>query len=423
MPVLAQARHNARFLLRSQLGENVRTLRRRAQRRVVHRLHIRTEQQGMGPQPHLPAHAARHRVVVPGQHLDRDAVLLQRGNGSRRGILRGIEEGEIPDEHHVRLVRHGKRSGDHRIRLVGHGDDAQPGLVVPPHRGEDLLAQRAGERLHIPLVFRVAANGEHFLHRALGDDLRLAGLVRHNHAHAPPGEIERDFVHLPVILPQREHVRLVSVIHDGFVHQVAQAGLMVAVQEGVAQDTLIHIAVHVERIFQHDAILRQGPGLVRAQDVHGPEILDRIEMLYDDLFPGHGDRALGEVGGHDHGQHFRGQAHSHGQREQRCLHPVAFRKAVEEEHHRNHAHHEPDEHPRYGVHALLEIRADARFRNAPGQSPEQRILAHGDHEGQSRTANHSTAHEREIVALQRIAARLRLRGGPLFHRFALAGQR
>ena len=306
---------------------------------------------------------------------------------------------------------------------MGHGDDAQPGLVVPPHRGEDLLAQRAGERLHIPLVFRVAANGEHFLHRALGDDLRLACLVRHNHAHAPPGEIERDFVHLPVILPQREHVRLVGVIHDGFIHQVAQAGLMVAVQEGVAQDTLIHIAVHVERIFQHDAILRQGPGLVRAQDVHGPEILDRIEMLYDDLFPGHGDRALGEVGGHDHGQHFRGQAHGHGQREQRCLHPVAFRKAVEEEHHRNHAHHEPDEHPRYGVHALLEIRADARFRNAPGQSPEQRILAHGDHEGQSRTADHSTAHEREIVAFQRIAARLRLRGGPLFHRFALAGQR
>ena len=166
MPVLAQARHNARFLLRSQLGENVRTLRRSAQRRVVHRLHIRTEQQGMGPQPHLPAHAARHRVVVPGQHLDRDAAIPSARQRQPPRNPSGIEEGEIPDEHHVRLVRHGKRSGDHRIRLVGHGDDAQPGLVVPPHRGEDLLAQRAGERLHIPFVFRVAANEEHFLHRA-----------------------------------------------------------------------------------------------------------------------------------------------------------------------------------------------------------------------------------------------------------------
>ena len=57
------------------------------------------------------------------------------------------------------------------------------------------------------------------------------------------------------------------------------------------------------------------------------------------------------------------------------------------------------------------------------KAPNSVSLPHGDDEGQSRTADHRTAHEREIVAFQRIAARLRLCGGPLFHRFALTGQR
>ena len=49
-----------------------------------------------------------------------------------------------------------------------------------------------------------------------------------------------------------------------------------------------------------DLVLRQRAGLIGAQDIHGAEVLDRVEALHHGLAAGHRNRALGKIGGHDH---------------------------------------------------------------------------------------------------------------------------
>ena len=72
-------------------------------------------------------------------------------------------------------------------------------------------------------------------------------------------------------------------LEDGDVEQVLEAGLVEAVQIGVFEDAVRVVAADIEVALEDDAVLRQRAGLVRAQHVHRPEVLDRIEALDDDL--------------------------------------------------------------------------------------------------------------------------------------------
>ena len=67
-----------------------------------------------------------------------------------------------------------------------------------------------------------------------------------------------------------------------------EAGLQAAVDVGQLQNAVVLPAKHIEVLFQNDLVLGQRPGLVRAQDVDGPEILDGLQTLDDDLALGHG---------------------------------------------------------------------------------------------------------------------------------------
>ena len=62
----------------------------------------------------------------------------------------------------------------------------------------------------------------------------------------------------------------------------------------------------------------------------------------------HGQRALGQVDGDDHRQHFRGEADGDRQAEEQRLHPVALGQADDEEHRADHDHHEADHQPGEG---------------------------------------------------------------------------
>ena len=120
----------------------------------------------------------------------------------------------------------------------------------------------------------------------------------------------------------------------------------------------VFLPVDVEMVEQGHLVLREGSGLVCAQNIYGTKILDGVQILDDGLFPGHADRALGKAGGHDHGQHFRGKPHRDGEREQGRFHPVALGKAVDEQHDGNHDQHETDQHPGDLVDALFKTGPD-----------------------------------------------------------------
>ena len=58
---------------------------------------------------------------------------------------------------------------------------------------------------------------------------------------------------------------------------------------------------------------------VGAQDIHRPEVLDRIEALDDHPLARHRDGPLRQIDGHDHRQHFGCQADGDGEREHQRL--------------------------------------------------------------------------------------------------------
>ena len=81
--------------------------------------------------------------------------------------------------------------------------------------------------------------------------------------------------------------------------------------------------------FEDDPVLRQRAGLVRAEHVHGAEVLDRVQPLDDDLLARHRDGAAREVGGDDHRQHLRREADGDRDSEEERLLEVVLDQAVD----------------------------------------------------------------------------------------------
>ena len=87
----------------------------------------------------------------------------------------------------------------------------------------------------------------------------------------------------------------------------------------MAQHTRVLVAVGVEVALEHDAVLGEGAGLVAAQYVHSAEVLDRRQLLDDDLTAGKVLGALRQARGHDDGKHLRRDAHGHARGEQQRI--------------------------------------------------------------------------------------------------------
>ena len=108
------------------------------------------------------------------------------------------------------------------------------------------------------------------------------------------------------------------------IEQVLETGLVEAVQVGIFEDEVRILAADIEVTLQYDAVLRQCAGFIRAQDVHRPEVLNRIEALDDDLLARHRHGTLRQIDGHDHRQHLGREPDRYGHREKQCLEPVTF---------------------------------------------------------------------------------------------------
>ena len=115
----------------------------------------------------------------------------------------------------------------------------------------------------------------------------------HNDGHEPPREVERQLVHFVPVGDRDLAVHLVMCEHRT-IEYVLEARLEVAVQVREREHPIIFLPGDVTVPFEDDAVLRQGPRLVRAEHVHGAEILNRIQALHDDLLSGHEERAARE---------------------------------------------------------------------------------------------------------------------------------
>jgi hypothetical protein len=240
VPGVLQRAHDALLLHRVDLGEEVAAAGQVPQGLVAERGDLLAAEHAVAVQADRAGHVRGDVPVVAGDHLDHHAApakAVHRRDGRR---LRGIGEGHEAGQAQAPLV--GRRVGaGARLDLArGHGQHAQallaagvqPGLHALPRRGvQRLLAAPGGGHL--------AAGVEHVGHRALGHDPVAArlGRVGHDDGQAAAPEVAGDLVDLG----QAAHI---------------QAPL----PAGLGQ--------------RHHA-LRQRAGLVGAQHVDGPEVLDR----------------------------------------------------------------------------------------------------------------------------------------------------
>ena len=141
MTPFAQNTHDP-FLLRGrELGKYDRPLRRRGKLLVVQVFEVGAEQDMFARQPHLAADAGGDLFVVARQNFDGNTQLVQTCHRVRRRLLGRVKEGEVADEHHIRLIR--------RAHL---GALREP-LLRDREHAHALLVQRGRARKHAPLQF------------------------------------------------------------------------------------------------------------------------------------------------------------------------------------------------------------------------------------------------------------------------------
>ena len=346
---LAHDAHQARLLQRRELGEEMGCLGTLGKLCVVERIDLGAQQDIARVDADLLADGGGDAVVVTGQDLDRYALGLEGGDGARGTCFGRIEEGQKAHQHHVALVGNAKLAHAARIGFLRHGNHAQA-LGVEPG---DLLANLGelifGKRLGGAIDLDKGADLEHFLGSPLGDHLGFALGVGDNYAQATAREIEGHLVDLGIAVAQAlaqhgigcdSRGRQVGTVDDGQVDKVFEAGLEEAVQKRMAQHTRILVAVDVEVALEHDAVLGESAGLVAAQDVHRAEVLDRRQLLDDNLATGEVLGALRQARGHNDGKHLRRDAHGHARGEQQRVDDIALGGGVDGKDGRRHNEHE-----------------------------------------------------------------------------------
>ena len=296
MSAALQSANDARLLQGRRLRKDRRVLRRFCKFLVGQGVNILAQHDVLDRKPHFLANLPGDDLIVAGDDLDRDAVLVQRRNGLVRGLFGRIEEGDITGEHQIVLVRHGVGAILRRHPFVGDGKRPQAIFVQFARKFAHLLASIVGEG-HLAsrqraIVVGQAAERQQFLDGALADKQIPIAAIAHDDGHAAAHEIERDLVDLLVVLEVVDNFFGLRVFEHRQIEKVLESRLMEAVEPGVCQNLAVFIAVNVEMPLKDDLVLRQRAGLIGAEDVHGAEVLDGIEPLHHGLAAGHRDRAL-----------------------------------------------------------------------------------------------------------------------------------
>src|ERR1700693_4065014 len=80
------------------------------------------------------------------------------------------------------------------------------------------------------------------------------------------------------------------------VEQVLQSCLKQTVEVGILQDAPANLPVQVHVLHQDDVILCERSRLVGAQNIHGTEVLNGVELFDDALLARHGQCATRQIG-------------------------------------------------------------------------------------------------------------------------------
>ena len=129
---------------------------------------------------------------------------------------------------------------------------------------------------NLPLYFHPSAQAEHFFDCTLADQRVQAGVIFHHHRHPTSHEVKRNLIDLAIFVFRFQAFLQFLMIEDRLVEQVLQPGMMVAIQVAILQHLLARIAVCVQMLFEYDLALGKGAGLVSAQHVHRPKVLDSV---------------------------------------------------------------------------------------------------------------------------------------------------
>ena len=234
------------------------------------------------------ADVSRHQLVVAGEDLHLDAVTPQPRDRRSDPLEQVIGEGQ--------------ESGERELALVGGAEARRPRDALRGHREhpEAALAQRAEGSSHRATADRVertrralglvgGADREDALGCALGHEER-APLPRHHDREPAPLEVEGHLVRLREALRSRG-----GPLEDRGVERALDAGLELAVQPRQGERPIRGRAEWIERGVERHRPRRERAGLVAAEDVDAPEVLDRGEVLHDHLLARHPDGALREA--------------------------------------------------------------------------------------------------------------------------------
>ena len=276
-----------------------------------------------------------------------------------------------------------------------HGDDLHAVLQHLADYRRNALRCALFHGQHLPPVGHGAAPGHHMGNISLQDELSGAVCRRHKGADHLPGIVKGNFIRFAVLRQQFSEVRL-SPRHglagqQGIVDGVPHPGMVETVEERQVQRLGAFVAQHVHVVFQQNALVGQGAGLVHAQHVHAAKALHSVDVLDDGLLAAHGKAAPCQTGGDDHGQHLRHQPHRHRQGKGKGFQPVAPSETQQQKHQWNQYSHKAQHYPCDGVSTFL--KGLLFLWVVLGKAAVEGIFAHCHHNALALAANDGGCHK------------------------------
>ena len=343
-------------------------------------------------EPDAAGHVCRDVAVVTGDDLDSNAQLGQVFDRVPGVWPRRVEEEQKAPQAHLRLVAANVLFSR---RDTPRCERQHPKTLRAP-RAEIGVQPFASGVVHGDLAAFLVERGtdsEHLREGALGDHPVMAAVLgRGGHdREALADEVIRDLIDLlpavggePFPRPGR-HQRLVQGVFD--------ARLEGRVEVGEAENRVRVPEVQVDCGLQSDAPLGEGAGLVRAEDIHAAQILDRFQPPDDHPAPCHGARPVGEGHAHDGGQQLRRNPHGQGHPVQQRFDGRPVQPVIDGQHEHHHQEHDADEKVPELSHASGELGFRWPRLQLPGDGAEGRVQTCLHDQHRRRATAHGRAEE------------------------------
>ena len=164
------------------------------------------------------------------------------------------------------------------------------------------------ERHQRSAFLQVRADAEHFFHRAFADQAALfrSGIFN-EHRYTAADKVKRQLVELHKAFAHGSIQMRLAAAKNSLIDQIFGAALAAAVKPGIGEHGRTFFALRIQIMLQNDLVLSECSGFIRTEHVHCAKVLNGVEALDDHFAPAHRNSAFGQIGAHDHGQHFRRQ--------------------------------------------------------------------------------------------------------------------